>query len=192
MRYFTPFIWIPVAFALAAQGGTADGQEENADLVQSRTQFEREIDFSARPIRDRYMSRLESLKRTLGGRGDARGAASVQDEIDRVHAMTLAQGAMSKFAGTWKVTYNVGSVRTYAISPEGVVTHNENNGKPPQTVRLIVKGNDVLLDLQQGWIERLRVTGKTLNVDHFNPKTLYPVSQPNAKGTGTLVTAHKE
>ena len=192
MRYFTPFIWIPVAFALAAQGGTAVGQEENADLVQARAQFEREIDFSARPIRDRYVSRLESLKRTLGGRGDARGAAAVQDEIDRVHAMTLAQGAVAKFAGMWKVTYTVGTVRTYAISPDGVVVHNDNDGKPPKTARLIMKGSDVLLDLQEGWIERLRVTGKTLTVDHFNPKALYPAGQPNAKGTGTLVTAHKE
>ena len=192
MRYFTPFIWIPVAFALAAQGGTAVGQEENADLVQARAQFEREVDFSARPIRDRYVSRLESLKRTLGGRGDARGAAAVQDEIDRVRDLTLAQGVLSKFAGTWKVAYTNGTVRIYAISADGRVNCAEVNASGPQKPKLYVKGNDVLLEIGDGNLERLSIKGKTLLVEHFNPKALYLAGPPNAKGTGTLVTAHKE
>lgn len=167
----------------------AVGQEENQELAQARAQFDKEVEFSTRPIRDRYLSRIESLKRTLGARGDARGAAAVQDEIDRIRETITGQQAFSKFAGTWKVTYNVGTVRNYAITADGQVTQDEHDGKPPKTTKLIVKGGDVLLDLQEGWIERLRINGKILAIDHFNPKTLYPAGQPNARGTGALVSA---
>jgi hypothetical protein len=168
------------------------GQEENQELVQIRGQFEKEIEFVARPIRDRYLSRLETLKRALGSRGDARGSAAVQDEIDRIREIITGQQVVSKFAGTWKVTYNVGTVRHYAITSDGQVTQDEHDGKPPKTAKLTMKGNDVLLDLQEGWIERLRIKGKTLSVENYNPKTLYPASQANALGVGTLVAGRKE
>ena len=181
---------VPVFLTIALLCCRAGSEEENPELDLARTAFEKEMEFSTRPIRDRYVSRLETLKRTLGSRGDARGAAAVQDEIDRVRNATPAQGSVAKFVGKWKVSYNVGSVRTYAISADGQVTQDEHDGTPPKTGKLIVKGNDVLLDLNQAWIERLRVNGKTLTVDHFNPKALYPAGQPNAKGTGTLQAGH--
>ena len=182
----------PIFIAVAVLSIGARGQEENPELAQARAQFDKEVEFSTRPIRDRYLSRIETLKRTLGARGDARGAAAVQDEIDRIRETITGQQALSKFAGTWKVTYSVGTVRNYVITAEGQVTQDEHAGKPPKTTKLFVKGSDVLLDLQEGWIERVRINGKILAIDHFNPKTLYPAGQPNARGTGALVSAHKE
>ena len=174
------------AIALAPSG--ARSQTENQDLAQARAVYEKEVEFSTRPIRDRYLSRLDTIKRTLGARGDARGAAAVQDEIDRIREITTGQTSVAKFAGAWKVAYSVGTVRNYVITSDGQVTQDDHDGKPPKTTKLLVKGNDVLIDLQEGWIERLRINGKVLAVEHYNPKALYPAGQPNAKGTGTLVT----
>ena len=188
---FTLRTTLPFAVAFAILQTGALGQTENPELAAARAVYEKEVEFSARPIRDRYLSRLDTLKRALGARGDARGAAAVQDEIDRIREVTVGQGSVAKFAGAWKVAYSVGTVRNYVITSDGQVTQDEHDGKPPKTTKLVTKGSDVLLDLQEGWIERLRITGKVLTVEHFNPKTLYPAGQPNAKGTGTLV-ARKE
>jgi hypothetical protein len=190
LRPFSFVFVLPFVFASVAAVGR--GEEEPAELVQARTLYERDVDFVARPIRDRYISRLDSLKRSLGARGDARGAVAVQDEIDRVREATASQQALSKFAGSWKVTYSVGTVRHYVITADGQVTQDEHDGKPAKTTKLIVKGSDVLLDLQEGWVERLKINGKTLVVEHFNPKTIYPAGQPNARGTGALFSARKE
>ena len=179
----------PIAIALRLSVGCILAQEDPADLVQARTVYQRDVEFATRPIRDRYVAKLETLKRSLGSRGEAKAAAAVQDEIDRVREITTGQTAIAKFAGTWKVAYSVGTTRNYVITADGQVTLDDHDGKPPKTTKLIVKGNDVLLDLQDGWIERLRISGKTLAIDHFNPKGLYPAGQPNAKGTGTLAGA---
>src|SRR5687768_17097425 len=79
-------------------------EEEPNELAQARSLFQKEMEFITRPVRDRYLSKLETLKRTLGSRGDARGAVAVQDEIDRTR---LAQGDIStvRFAGRWLITY---------------------------------------------------------------------------------------
>lgn len=172
--------------------GVSRSADEPSELAQARAVYERDVDFATRPIRDRYISRLDSLKKALGARGDARAAIAVQEEIDRIRDTNASQQVLSKFAGNWKVTYSVGTIRNYAITADGQVTQDEQDGKPPKTTKLTVKGNDVLLDLQEGWIERLKVNGKTLAVEHFNPKSLYPAGQPNARGTGSLVSTRKE
>ena len=64
---------VPVFLTLAVLCHRTAAEDENAELAQARTLFEKEVEFSTRPIRDRYLSRLESLKRSLGSRGDARG-----------------------------------------------------------------------------------------------------------------------
>lgn len=187
MRYFTPFIWIPVAVALAAQGGTAVGQEENAELAQSRAQFEREIAFSTRPIRDRYLSRLESMKRSLGSRGDARAAAAVQDEIDRVLAMNPEPSGLGRFAGVWMLEYAKGVTRRYSITLDGSVSWDESGGKPlkpPIKSKLALKGSDFLVEWSDGTLERFKTSGRNLVIDHFSPKSLYPAGQPTAHAAG--------
>jgi hypothetical protein len=183
----------PVFMAAAIfLSGAVSGQEENAELTQARVLYEKDVEFATKPIRDRYASRLESLKRSLGARGDARGAAAVQDEIDRIREMSAGQQAFSKVAGTWKVTYSTGNVRIYTITPEGVAVQKDYEGRGPRTTKLVVKGGDVLLDFDDNILERLHVKARALVVEHYNPKTLYPAGQPNAQGTGALVAGRKE
>ena len=80
----------------------------------------------------------------------------------------------------------------HLLAADGVPGLAEVNASGPQKPKLYVKGNDVLLEIGDGNLERLSIKGKTLLVEHFNPKALYLAGPPNAKGTGTLVTAHKE
>ncbi len=179
-----PLCWL-TAISLSVCG-VLKSEEEPAELVQARGAYEKEIEFSARPIRDRYLSRLNTLKRTLGARGDARGAAVVQDEIDRVTA-SIPDPGMARFVGAWKITYPSGETKRYVISQEGSVTFDESMGKkiPPQKAKLVQKGSDVLLDFKNGAIERLKVTARGLSVEHFNPKERYPDGAPLTVAIGT-------
>ena len=143
---------LPIAITLRLSADCMLAQEEPADLIQARALYQRDVDFATRPIRDKYVAKLETLKRTLGGRGEAKAAATVQDEIDRTREITTGQIAIARFAGDWKVAYSVGTVRDYVITREGQVTADEHDGKPPKTAKLIVKGNDVLLDLDEAGV----------------------------------------
>lgn len=177
-----PTLCIGASSALAE-----DGIEE---LSRSRDAFEKEMAFSTRPIRDRYLSRLENMKRSLGSRGDARTAAAVQDEIDRVHALNPEPAGVVRFAGLWAIEFTNGDKRRYAISTDGTVAFVESGGKPqpsPAKAKLTLKGNDFLVDWGNGAIERMKIAGKNLAIEHFNPKTNYPAGQPLTRGTGVIV-----
>lgn len=187
-----------VAFLLLASFSRAGSapQEENPDLAQAQAQYRRDMEFATKPIRDRYLSRLDALKRQLGARGDARGAVAIQEEVDRIMSSipdeSLANAA-AKLAGTWKITYSNGDQRTYAISSDGSASflHFDPPGRLSGTTKkkIFLKGGDVLVEFQEGAIERLKVSGGKLLVEHFNPKTLYPKGQPVAKGTGVPAAA---
>ena len=75
---------VSLAAVLASACGVSRGQDDPPDLAQARALYQKDVEFATRPIRDRYLSRLDSLKRSLGSRGDARGAVAGQEEIDRV------------------------------------------------------------------------------------------------------------
>lgn len=164
----------------------AFSQDNPAELVQARTAFERDSEFALRPIRDRYLSKLDALKRSMGARGDARGAVAIQDEIDRVVASAPAAGG-SKFTGVWTIRYENGTVRKYSINGDDMVTLVEENDKPvtKRHAKIVASGNDMVLDLGEGKIERLRVSNNVLTVEHFSPKSTYPGGVPLTRGAGT-------
>ena len=183
-----PFI---AAFLLGASlPRTTGAQEESPELAQAQAQYRRDMEFSTKPIRDRYLSRLDSLKRQLGARGDARGAIAVQEEMDRVKDVG---GGLDRFAGVWSVKYPNGTVRTYSITAEGILRMTEENGVriTPRIAKIMIKGSDFLVESAEGTIERLTLAGNKLMVDHYNPKTTYPAGAPALRASGVRTAAAK-
>jgi hypothetical protein len=76
------------------------------------------------------MLKLETIKRTLGSRGEAKAALAVQEEIDRMKAAASDASGVAKFAGVWKIMYDNAAVRRYAITVDATVIWSEENGKP--------------------------------------------------------------
>ncbi len=160
-------------------------QEEPAELSQARAVYERDVEFATRPIRDRYLSRLDSLKRALGSKGDARAALAVQEEMERVKGIG---GGMEKFAGNWSIKYANGATRTYSITADGTLTEIAENGAKiaPKSAKITLKGTDFIVEVDGGSkIERLTLSGSKLMIDHFNPKTTYPAGAPALRAIGT-------
>jgi hypothetical protein len=165
-------------------------EPEPEELVQMRLVYLKEIESVVRPIRERYLSRLDVLKRSLGSSGDARGAAAVQDEIDLVTAGALDPAEIAKFAGTWFLNYQPSGTRRYSIRSDGTVREEEHNGtamNPPRQTRIFMKDGDFLIDFGDGAIERLSIKGSKLLSELFVPKDLYPKGTVHVRGIGRLV-----
>ena len=185
-------IFAAVFFAPGADPSARAADEVPDDLVKMRAAYDKDADFALRPIRDRYISRLEALKRSLGSRGDARGAAAVQDEIDRIRGASGGAGSFARFAGTWKIVYNHGATRNYVIGADGMLTGTEADGKTPvASVKLLVKGEDVIMNGSGGFVERFKMSDKTLVIEHWSSKALYPGSPASYHATGTLVSVQR-
>ena len=183
--------FFPMATALSISVAALQAQEEPADLIQARTAYQRDTEFATRPIRERYIIKLETLKRTLGSRGDIRAALAVQEELDKIHS---TGASFERFAGTWSVLYNGGTARTYNIKPDGTFTFTEENGKPLPTRlvgKLRVSGADITVEHEANRLERLSISGGKLVLEQFSPKATYPAGAPQNSGTGTKVGAPK-
>ena len=178
---------VGLAAVLLSMGAVSWGEEEPAELTQARALYERDVEFANRPIRDRYVSKLDALKRALGARGDARAALAVQDEIDRVKGSSPQATGKGRFEGRWTVRYDNGAVRKLSIDANDMVTMLEENDKPTAKLRgkIQAKGNDSLLDLGDAKIERWNFSNGTLIIEHFFPKSTYPNGPISARGVGT-------
>ena len=183
-----------VALSLAGLGLAEPlrAQDDPAELAQARGVFQKEMEFATRPIRERYLSRLETLKRSLGARGDARGAAAVQDEIDRLKAsVATAQEALARLAGIWQIEYKLGSgyTRRYVIKPDGGLLWDEELGKPfgPRKGKVTVKGAEYRFEIEGGAVERVWFTGGGLMLECFNTKASLEAGVPVNTATGKKV-----
>ncbi len=189
MSYLASSIRTSVLIFLFSTCGSLQAQDEPPDLMQARALYQKDVEFATRPIRDRYLSRLDLLKRTLGSRGDARGAIAVQEEIDRIKDLGVG---LDRFAGTWSVKYANGTVRTYSITADGSLSFTEENGAKiaPKIAKITLKGTDFVVESAEGTIERLTLSANKLMVEHFNPKTNYPSGSP-LRATGTRTSPAK-
>jgi len=152
--------------------GAAIAQDEPRELSDLRQGYRKEVEFATRSLRDRYMAKLEGLKRTLGARSDFRGALAVEQEIDRVKQTLLDAMGVEKFAGVWKLHYNGSEVRRYVINTEGTVSFSEHNGAqiPPKSAKIVFRDGQYTLDLGFGELERLSITPSGLTCESFQGK----------------------
>jgi hypothetical protein len=169
-------------------GQMLHAQEESPELKLAREAYEREIDFATRPIRDRYLLRLETLKRSLGARGDARGALSIQEEIDRVkNSSGSGPGeGVGRFAGVWRITYADGSRQIFTIRADGSATFGPDvpNSTPQHSGKVTLAGSEYLLEFDDhASTVKLNPLGERMAVEVFMPKTAYPGGIP-VRGTG--------
>ena len=187
------FLHFTILLVLSMATRALRAEDEPPELAQARAMYQKDVEFATRPIRDRYLSKLDVLKRSLGARGDARGAAAVQDEIDRLKATITGIAAIARFVGFWALDYGSGSTRKYTIRSDGTLIMSEINGGsivPPRTARITLRGSDLVIEFENDpSLERLSISGNKLIVEQFNPKTLYPKNPPNYRATGTKVAA---
>lgn len=179
---------VSLASVVITAVASSRGEGEPSELAQARAMYEKDIEFATRPIRDRYVARLDSLKRALGGRGDARAALAVQEEIDRVRELSVL--ATSGFSGRWTVRYDNGTVRKVSIDANDVATMLEENDRPKNLkAKLVTKGGEGVIDWGDGTIEKMTIANARLVIEHFNPKSIYPKGPPSTRAVGTKASS---
>jgi hypothetical protein len=72
--------------------------------------------------------------------------------------------------GTWSVTYASGAKRTYRVDAAGNVLYVETR----QLGTLMQRGEDLVLDMRDGKMERWKLDSGLLRIDHFDPASRYP------------------
>jgi hypothetical protein len=88
MKSFVP----PLLFVLAAP--FAPGQQATNDpfeLLNARAAYQQQLKAAAEPIKVRYAAYLETLKKTLGAKGEVNAALAVQREIDSLGLPVVPQ-----------------------------------------------------------------------------------------------------
>jgi hypothetical protein len=166
--------------------------EEPAELQQARAQFQKEEEFALRPLRDRYVARLQTIKRTLATRGDVRAAVTVQDEIDTVQAIVNEPAIRAKLVGTWTGQFKDGP-RRYTVRADGGVDWLHPNGTVAASGRVLRDGKDFIFS----WdgveeVERVSLTETGgMAMDVFAPKSTYPKGSPAFRGTLTRSASNK-
>jgi Protein kinase domain len=88
------------------------------------------------------------------------------------------------FEGTWVVAYSNKVLRNYVVNREGNVLLDP----PQERFRLSMRGNDVVMEGDIA-MERWRLEGEKLRIDHYNPKDLYPDQPPPVTGLAERKTA---
>lgn len=173
MTAMAPIVCLAVGYFAAG-----DASEEHTAVVRAREKFEKEVESVVAPVRGRYLADLKSLKTNLKRNNDVQGVAAVDAEIERV---TEIERLWERhfLQGLWQVDYSNTAVRTYRITNTGAVRFIEAG----LTGRIRRLGDDYVLDFGDGKIERLTFQ-PTIKVDHFNPRSLYPLGAPTAVGTG--------
>ena len=175
-----------VAVILVARSfvmGAAGPAVENPELANIKKQYQADME----PARKRYRARLETLQKDLTRKGDLEGALAVKAELDafgggeKVSNETPLVKTPAFFKGTWTVLYSPsGNTRKYVISEDGRV---ELVGE--KLIGKITKnGDDFLLDLNDGKLERLAVK-EVLFVEHYYDKARYAMGErPEQTATG--------
>jgi len=174
--------------------------DEPGELAQARAGYEKDVEFATRPIRERYVSKLEVMKRSFGGRGDVRAALAVQQEIDRLQASLGGAGDFTRLAGTWKITYGNNATNVFVIRPNGMArTHDQGssiqlNGKVQWKDAAFVlefDGKTVRPGETNDRLWVLSPAGNTLDVSYYSPKSNHPGGPVSVQGKGVRVSDAK-
>ena len=91
--------------------------------------------------------------------------------------------ARSDLIGTWRVTYTNNAVRTYEVGSDDTVRFMEENLQAR-----VQRGEEVLLQFDDGKLERWTLAGTRLFVEHWNPASKYPQQPPTVIGIGVRVS----
>ena len=174
--------------------------DEPAELAQARAAYRKDVEFATRPIRDRHVSKLGVMKRSLGGRGEIRAALAVQQELDRVQALGGDPGDVARIAGTWMITYTNGGTNVFVIRPNGAV-RTQDPGTPIQlTGKVQWKDSAFVLEFDgktarpgqtNDRLWALSLAGNALEVNYYAPKSNFPGGPFSLQGKGVKVSDAK-
>jgi hypothetical protein len=166
-------------------GGIGNAQQE-AELAEAwREQARKERGLAHNLMLVHALSMLQRVLPDLAGVAKLKADKSVAQIEKEVPNEYLPEAPGARFKGRWLVPFANRTLREYTIDNKGNVEYVRESmvdatGKVinPREVKLstkvIKKGNDYLLDFEDGTLERLSMKNGNLVVEHFDPKTLYP------------------
>ncbi len=115
----------------------------------------------------------------LTGLAKAKAEQRIGKAINEVDEADAKEGLFSFYAGEWTIKYTSGFSRDYSIDATGKISASDGT-----TGSLTRSKPDVVANLSDGKLERFRLIGNTLQIDHFSAPANYP-SNVTTTGVGT-------
>lgn len=84
MKKLFSFVVFLFLFALFQISPSYGQNQEPKELTEARNSYNAELQKAIKPVNDRYLPKLEELKKQLTFKGDIKGAVVVEDEITRI------------------------------------------------------------------------------------------------------------
>lgn len=78
---FATFLFVIALFQISSSYGQ---NQEPKELMEARNSYNAELQKAIKPVNDRYLPKLEELKKQLTFKGDIRGAVAVEDVITKM------------------------------------------------------------------------------------------------------------
>lgn len=177
--------WTALLVATAWIAATTDHQVPTGagELEKSRLEFattvrkaQTDYDAAVQAAAEKLRPRLQiALERATKAR-QIDVAKTLMAELDGLGAGALpvfGAGGGDAVPGTWSIKYHPNGVRrTYVVKPNGDVSCTE--GTSAFTGKIKKEGADLLLDFNDGKLERLTFAGNRVFVEHYDPKGSFP------------------
>jgi serine/threonine protein kinase len=164
----------------------ADAWREQASKERGLTQLQllRHAHFRYRTV----LPKLSGVAKT--------GAEKRLAEIEKQVPLERLDDPIVKFKGRWIVRCEDRTVLEYVIDVLGNVTlirrfridakgNATEVSEPKRLGTLVLEGGDVLMDLNDGNLDRIRLKGGKMYFEHFFPRDDYPDKKPTTTGLGT-------
>ena len=118
------------------------------------------------------------------------------DELEKQMPIDRLDDPFLKFKGRWTVRCEDRTVLEYVIDALGNVTlarqfridakgNASEISEPNRPGKLIKEASDILMDFNDGKVNRIRLRSGKLYLEHFFPRQNYPNKKPYTTGTGT-------
>lgn len=172
--FVATFIAASTAHQTPSGGGELEKarQEFAATVRKAQADYDAVVQAAAEKLRPRLETALE--RATKARQLDA--AKALMTEIEGLGAGALpvfGAGGGDAVPGTWLVKYHPNGVRrTYVVKPSGDVSCTE--GTSTFTGKIKKDGAGLLLDFNDGKLERLTFAGNRVFVEHYDPKGSFP------------------
>ncbi len=199
---FNPLLCALATVALAASvavsaGGfpqvSAAAEKAKKKYLAALEQAQQKYSDEAEQLFAEHLQDLDGVLETETKTGRLEVAVGIRDEIQRLRAEgpsvfaesspTSLRQAISRLTGTWHVAFPSGAVRVYVVDAKGGVSFPAEK----RVAKLKGQPRDMLVDFEDGKLERWTIADGRLFCEHWDPKVHFGKKAPTMVSVGTKV-----
>jgi hypothetical protein len=186
------------AFSLSLAFGafpqiSAAAERAKAKYLAALEKAQQKYSDEAQQLFAEHLRDLEAVLETETKAGRLEVAVAVRDEIQRLRMEgpsvfaeappTSLRQAIARLTGTWQVVFPSGAIRVYVVDAKGNVSFPAEQ----RVAKLKGQPRELLVDFEDGKLERWTIADGRLFCEHWDPKTDFGKQSPALISVGAKV-----